>query len=576
MRFIDILDSKNVLDKKAVEAVLRKMETDKVSSFIALQLLRKDDKIIKELHQVIKKYYSDNQVLLWEGNIDDIKYSHKFMKTLNYKDSSCIISETTEDTLVFMADYEERSKISQALMQVTNVKWYLIKYADYKRWMDMNGKELILENVRHQQSFSDIELVQEEKESALDSVLSNAEQGQILSRINEIIIQGVESGASDIHFEPGYKSEGRVRYRVDGTLDTIVKVPNEIIAKMTRAWKTVSKMSDATQEPLNGNVTVRSENRLVDLRISTMPTVDGEKLEIRILNSSTLENKLEALGMSHDKIKIVRGMSKRSSGLILFTGPTGAGKSQSIFSLISEMDSESMSIYTLEDPVEQRIKGITQIKANEKLTFSKILRDVLRQDPDIIMVGEVRDKETADIVMEAGNTGHLVLSTLHTNTACSAVTRLIELGVEPYLIGANLIGVVNQRLLKKVCPSCSKYYKITEEDLEEHNLSEEWLGKIVKKPMKGGCAQCDYKGYKGRKGIYEVLKMDKELESLIKKDMSVYEFENMAKRKGLVLLRNKSADYLKEGTTSLEEVTRLLYDDNIVLEYNAVPGNDIK
>ena len=571
VNLLDSLTKNDILSELHAKAVAKYAKDKSIPEILALQELGKNLKI-SQLQFIIEKIYNDKETTMYEGNVSDIKYTAEYSDIIDYRAEYLIIDEKDNKLTIYIADIEKKGEVARRLFKAgkMDLTWKFITYSDYKEWMDKFGK-LLLRDIMRKKTFlqseaieSTVEVEQEEEE---DDDLK-LQEGVISGKMYNCIKTAVQMGASDIHFEPG--KPATIRVRVDGLVQVLETLKNSTLERMNRSLKSSSSMkTDNKFEPSGGSRQFKIDDRVVDCRISACPTVDGDKVVVRFLNTLRSVNNLKTLGMSLEQQKEIRKMTKRSSGLILITGPTGAGKTASLISLVHEMNSEKISIDTIEDPVEQRIQGVTQRQIDESkgLHFNVMLKEVLRQDPDVIVVGETRDVETAKTVMVAGNTGHLVLSTLHTNTACTAITRLIDMGVEPFLVSSNIIGVVNQRLLRRVCPYCKKEHIVTEEDVEECNLSKEWIGKTTYEASEG-CSICEYTGYDGRVGIYEVLTVDSDMKELIKNNMSVIEFENLAKSKGFRTLRDRVVDYLTLGIVSLEELERTLYDNTTELPYN--------
>jgi len=382
-----------------------------------------------------------------------------------------------------------------------------------------------------------------------------AEEGPIIKLANLILEQAVQDGASDIHVEP-MENRVRVRYRIDGVLQEVHSAPKSVQLALTSRLKILADLNIAERRvPQDGRFRLRLYNREVDFRVSTLPTAFGEKVVLRILDKKKTI-RLHELGLDEKELAIFRGLLKRPHGMILVTGPTGSGKTTTLYAALMELDRDTKNIVTLEDPIEYQLEGVSQSQVNPKigLTFASGLRSILRQDPDIIMVGEIRDLETAEISVQAALTGHLLLSTLHTNDAAGAVTRLIDMGVEPYLIASSVEGVLAQRLLRKVCPNCVEHYEPPRELLESLGLTGSEDAQFVRGK---GCRACRNLGYKGRTAIYEILVVDDDIRSLILKRAPSTEIRNLAVRKGMRTLRQAGIRKALEGITSLEEVFRV-------------------
>lgn len=384
-------------------------------------------------------------------------------------------------------------------------------------------------------------------------------------RMEKLILEdAIVQGASDIHIEPRQNFLS-VRYRVDGLLEEVMQVPSWMQSALISRIKVDAKMDIAERRlPQDGKMTEKIKGRDVDLRISTLPTHLGEKIAIRILDKSRKLLLLDDLGLSPREYIDFQSFIKRRDGIILLVGPTGSGKTTTLYALINEiLKGEALNIVTIEDPIEYEFKGVNQVQIHEKagLTFASFLRSVLRQDPNVIMVGEIRDKETADIAFKAAMTGHLVLSTVHTYDTAATITRLIDLGVEPYLIGSSLIGVVAQRLVRLNCPYCKEPYNPESETLQSLNIPETYKGGFYRGR---GCEQCNEKGYKGRTGIFEIMKVDKTMKELISAKEKEHTIRKTLLNNGISSLKEKAINKAMEGTITIEEALRTTYNESMV------------
>ena len=385
-----------------------------------------------------------------------------------------------------------------------------------------------------------------------------AEYDTVVSLVDEIIVTAMRRKASDIHFEPQDHSMS-VRLRVDGILYPLTEIDNDIKRGVISRIKILGDMDIADKRlPQDGRATFRSDEGSIDLRIASMPTVFGENVTIRLLDDRALSINLQDLGMSGDELEIFRKTIRRPWGEVLVTGPTGSGKSTTLYAALDELNSPSVKIYTVEDPVERRMPGIlqSQIRANIGLTFASALRSLVRSDPDIIMVGEIRDYETALIATEAALTGHMVLSTLHTNDAASAITRLLEMGIPAYLISSGLELIVAQRLARRLCPRCKETATLTKAKMTEEERA--FLGPHAAKIAKPvGCKRCYGTGYSGRLGLFEVLPVTSEIRRMILDHATAEQIRGQAVADGLKLLREDGRLRVLEGVTSIEEVLRV-------------------
>ena len=394
--------------------------------------------------------------------------------------------------------------------------------------------------------------------------LNDEEQNvPIINLVNTIIQQAINDKASDIHIEPD-EEVVRVRYRIDGILNELMKAPKTIQSELISRLKIMAQMDISEKRlPQDGRIKVKVQNKSIDLRVSSLPTVFGEKIVIRILDKSRLSLTLDQVGFDEDLLKLFKTLSSAPNGIVLMTGPTGSGKTSTLYAAINFVKSPEINITTVEDPVEYLIPSINQVQVRSEigLTFARTLRSILRQDPNVILIGEIRDFETAQIAIESALTGHLVFSTLHTNDAASAVTRLIEMGVEPYLVASAVIGVGGQRLVRKICPSCRISYEIKDpeqiEVLKENgfNTKELFTGK--------GCLTCRKTGYAGRTAIHEIMTINDEIHGLILDSASARDIRQAAVKSGMRTMRVDGLQKAIKGVTTLKEVLRLTRGEEI-------------
>lgn len=408
---------------------------------------------------------------------------------------------------------------------------------------------------------SEVEL-NDESVNSLDimSVEELADGSPVINLVNFLIAQSIRQGVSDIHIEPGRKHSS-VRYRIDGQLVEAMQPRREMHPAIVSRIKVMAKLDIAEQRiPQDGRCQVAVESKEVDLRVSTLPTVLGEKVVIRILDSSRLTFNLDRLGMTSDTLKLSKQLISKPHGLLLVTGPTGSGKTTTLYSALELTKSIHNNIVTVEDPVEYRLSLINQVQTDSKreFGFSKALRAILRQDPDVIMVGEIRDAETAAIAVQAALTGHLVLSTLHTNDSASAVTRLVDMGVEPYMVASALVGVIAQRLVRQVCPHCKTSYYPKSDYLRAIKYTKASSRSFIRGT---GCRTCLDTGFKGRMGIYEVLKVDQELRDIIVHETNTEAVRKWFKMKNGRTLLQSGFELAEKGITSLEEVSKIALFD---------------
>ena len=389
-------------------------------------------------------------------------------------------------------------------------------------------------------------------------LLDDTSDAPVIRLVNQMISQSVKAGASDIHIEP-FQDELVVRYRIDGILYPMMSPPKMFQSSLISRVKVMAKMNIAEKRiPQDGRAQVRLGNQEIDMRISTVPTNFGERLVIRLLNKSGSFMQISEFGLSQENERHLHEIFRQNHGIVLVTGPTGSGKTTTLYAGLSEINTPDRSIITVEDPVEYNLKGVGQIQVNQKtgLTFARGLRSIVRQDPDVILIGEIRDIETAEIAIQSALTGHLVFSTLHTNDAPGAVTRLVDLGVEPYLITSSVNHIIAQRLVRVLCPHCREEFVLSNADLSSfESINGLTPGQTVFKPK--GCPKCFNTGYSGRQAIMEILPLDEGLKSLILETSDANLIKEAAIKKGMKTLRADGLTKVAQGITSLREVLRV-------------------
>lgn len=397
----------------------------------------------------------------------------------------------------------------------------------------------------------------------LDTLKQLAESNPVKRLLNMILLQSIKDHASDVHFEP-FEEEFKLRYRIDGVLYEMIPPPKHIAMALVSRIKVMSNLDIAERRmPQDGRIPLVVEGKSVDLRVSVLPTIYGESVVMRILDRSNVQLDLEKIGMRDDDLRVFRQLINKPNGIVLVTGPTGSGKTTTLYAALNELNSIQDKLITTEDPVEYDIDGITQvqIRAEIDLTFAKCLRSILRQDPDIVLVGEIRDKETAEISIQASLTGHLVFSTLHTNDAPASIARLLDLGIEPFLITATLEGILAQRLARRICVHCKHTFTPTEDQLMELELLPDDVRD--RKFQRGrGCEACNNTGYRGRIGLYEIMTIDDELRDLITSHASTNLLRNAARKRGMRTLRETGLLAIFEGISTIEEVVRCTIVDD--------------
>lgn len=390
-------------------------------------------------------------------------------------------------------------------------------------------------------------------------ILEEVQNAPAVRFVNSIIEQAIKNRASDIHFEPTEK-DLRIRFRIDGQLTEAMRTIKSTHAPVVTRVKIMANMNIAERRlPQDGRFEFVSTEKNIDVRVSSLPTVFGEKLVLRLLDKENFVMTKEQLGFDKEDLVLFDKLIKRPYGIVLLTGPTGSGKTTTLYAMLKELNKPNVNIITVEDPVEYSIEGINQVQVNEKagLTFATALRSILRQDPDVIMIGEIRDTETAEIAIRSAITGHLVLSTLHTNDAAGAMTRLIDMGIEPYLVSSAVVGVIAQRLARKICDNCKISYKASESEKKILGVEEK---KDFTLYRGRGCPVCNKTGYRGRIPIYEILTVTSNIRELINAKASSDVIKEQAVKNGMKTLRESAKKFVLEGKTTIDEMLRLTYE----------------
>ena len=448
-------------------------------------------------------------------------------------------------------------KVRPVLAMESNILEFIKKYAGGDVDVDAFLTSLVE---------SDVEVV--ERESVDEGSATDLDQmvdgSPIINLVNVALLTAIRDKASDIHIEPDKKGT-RIRYRIDGVLRDLMKPPPGMHSAIVSRVKVIGKMDIAEKRlPQEGRVRLVAEGREIDLRVSSMPTLLGEKLVVRVLDKANLHVKMEDLGIRHDGLEAFKRMLRQPHGLVLVTGPTGSGKTTTLYSALDLLRSPERNIVTVEDPVEYQMDLINQIHVQDSigLSFAVALRSILRQDPDIIMIGEIRDEVTARVAVQAALTGHLVLATLHTNDAPGAVARLLDMNVEPYLLSSAINGVIAQRLCRTICAGCRTKYYPAEHVLQDAGI-EEYAGRAFQKG--GGCQRCHNSGFAGRVGIYEVMEVSPELRRMIHRGAATHELRDKVHQHGGLSLREEGVAIALQGKSSLEEVLRVTQNDQEVV-----------
>jgi type IV pilus assembly protein PilB len=465
----------------------------------------------------------------------------------------CDLSNTTIDYIKF-------------LLTGFNLDIYLTKYSDmmqYLNWADKTSaeEEKKSDNVNEliESAVIDMTAIDESETKEEETIKVDA---PIIKLANKIIFDAIKMKASDIHIEPHEKGV-TVRYRIDGVLHNILNLPLQIKSALTTRFKIMSHLDISERRlPQDGRIKATILGKEVDFRASTLPIIHGEKVVLRILEKGSLQLDLTKLGFEEISLQFFLDALEKPYGMILVTGPTGSGKTTTLYSALMRLNKPEVNIMTVEDPVEYSFQGINQVHVKEEigLTFAAALRSFLRQDPDIIMVGEIRDFETAEIAVKAALTGHLVLSTLHTNDAPSTITRLINMGIEPFLISSSVLLVVAQRLVRKLCPNCKRQETVSKETLLKLGFTEAEIENLnVYGPV--GCSECNLTGYKGRIALYEVMPITDEIKELILTGATSLDIKRQAVKEGMFTLRRSGLHKIMQGITSIKEVLRATFED---------------
>ncbi len=558
-RFLsDILRKKGLISEKDVDRIIkiqRDIGKDLQNIIIELNILKKDEMMIALADEIGVKYVNLNDM-----NIDPVivvlipeEMARRHQLIAIDKDENKLTVAMANPLDVFAYD-ELKIRLGYNIETVLTYGEDINKALDEvfgvtDEWDQVIGK---IENMP-------VTVLKEEEKEADISAVTAGEEVPIITLINLIILRAVKERASDIHIEPFSEETLKVRYRIDGILHDVMSLPRQLRLAVISRVKIMSGLDIAERRlPQDGRIQVNISGRKINIRVSILPTVNGEGAVLRILDPVSILLELNSLGFSRDMLPKFKSLIKKPNGIILVTGPTGSGKSTTLYTTLNILNSTEKKIMTIEDPVEYKLKGINQIQAKPKigLTFAAGLRSFLRQDPDIMLVGEIRDKETAEIAVQAALTGHLVLSTLHTNDAPSSVLRLIDIGIEPFLISSSVIGIIAQRLVRRICPKCKKEIKLTPDIakiLEEYEIDR---NKIIL--YKGeGCPHCKDTGYKGRIAIFELMIITDNIRDLITRNVTTVKLRETAIKEGMCMLKEDGLKKVYAGITTIEEVLRV-------------------
>ncbi len=569
MSLIDELIKQKLIDKKTAQSLEKEALSlgEKIESLILQEGLIPEEELFKikskQLNIPLEKFFSTKIPIEVLDSIPRESVEHYKMIPLRKKD------KVLEVGMVYPEDLKAQEALNFLSRQKGfNYKVVLISLGDFRKFFSQyetlaKEVEVALEDLENQLA------PKKNKVKNAGAIATKKGEAPISKTVAVILKHAVEGKASDVHIEPERKRT-RIRFRLDGVLHSSLFLPAEVHSSIVARIKIISKLKiDETRIPQDGRFSVLMDGKNIDFRVSTFPTTLGEKVVMRVLDSSDRLSNFDKLGIEDNNLKIIQEAIKRPFGTILVTGPTGSGKTTTLYVVLGKINKEGVNIVTLEDPVEYFVEGISQSQVKPEIgyTFASGLRHILRQDPDVIMVGEIRDNETAELATHAALTGHIVLSTLHTNNAIGAVPRLADLGVKIFLIPPTLNIIIAQRLARRLCPYCKKKVK---PNLEEKKFILDELEKFPPKIRNSydikddfwtwkpvGCARCGGTGYSGRIGVFEVLKMTKQLEKIILSDLSEEKIQEEAKRQGMVTMKQDGIIKVLKGKTSLEEIIRI-------------------
>jgi len=550
----DVLIAKGYLSGDVLKSTLAEQSHTGQLKLLGELLVEKeictDDQVAEGLSTVYGVPYAKLDVRLYDPKIIDIlprDYLEQNLVLPLFLIQDVLTIAVTEPSNLFLVDELKALTQKEVQLVVSTTK-------DIRRMLTSlpNSKVFVIDDIIEDSGSAEVTLIEEAIEDIGD-VEEIAGQSPVIRLVNFVIYNAVKEGASDIHIEPSDRCM-RVRNRIDGRLYKSLEVPHHLLNAVTSRIKIMAGLDISERRlPQDGRVHVMLDGRKIDLRVSTFPTTKGEKTVIRVLDTRGCSLNLEELGFAEDILTELQANIDAPNGIVLVTGPTGSGKSTTLYAALNHVSSMETNICTVEDPIEYHLPLINQFQVQEKvgLTFSKALRTLLRQDPDVIMVGEVRDEETARTAIQAALTGHLVFSTLHTNDACSAITRLINMGVEPYLIGAALNMVLAQRLVRRICPKCRQEH----DPPRNVRKALEKMGQNITTFYKGvGCKRCRNTGYSGRVGIHELLVLDDEMRDIIVANPAVGPIRQLALKRGMITLQHDGFRKVREGLTTVEEI----------------------
>ncbi len=555
-RLGDVLVEEGVVTEEEINEALRKRDRgEKLGEALVRFGYCTDSQIVDALSESlgIKRVnlgmiFVDDQVLKL---LDEEFVTKAKIMPINITGRRLVIA--TNDPLDFPTIENVRLKtgmnVETVLATKNDIETAIARYYGFTKTLKSLGIEAEKEKQEHEKFYE--ELVKEPEQDASES--------PIIQLVNQILLTAVKAEASDIHIDPT-EIEFKIRYRIDGVLTTERLLPKVILPKLISRIKVMGHMDITdTRNPQDGRIKTVIEGRPVDLRISTLPTVRGEKCVMRVLDLTRDSKGIDRLGFTETEKQRFMKLISRPNGIVLVSGPTGSGKTTSLYAALDQLNDPEDNIITVEDPVEIELEGINQVNVNPDIdfTFANALRSILRQDPDIMMIGEIRDVDTAQISVKAALTGHLVLSTIHTNSAVKTIGRLVDMGIDPFLVASSLSGIVAQRLVRKVCPVCGKTERPTENEQEIFKKHGYEINKVRRAV---GCSSCNNKGYKGRTAVFEILDVNDRIARMISNNEKEYDILDAAREDGTRLLVEAGLEKVKAGTTSVEEILKLGLD----------------
>jgi len=548
----------NLLDSKLEEALAYQHEKGGLLGEVLLHLrLLREEQVLEALAQQFE--------MSWMPQLDTTQVDHELIKKipiafcrryrvlpLRYEEGAILTAST--DPLETVALDDLRLLLGKPIKPILTTSVALLACLNraYDEIANPAGAEQVMEDIAANQSLDQLAHELDEPQDLLDAT----DEAPIIRLVNSVLFQAVRQRASDIHFE-SFERGLVVRYRIDGVLYPVLTPPKHLQASIIARLKIMAGLNIAEKRlPQDGRFAIRTSGKDVDLRVSVLPTSHGERVVLRLLEKENRLLNLSEMGFSKERLAVIHQLIQLAHGIILVTGPTGSGKTTTLYAALSHINAPDKNIITVEDPVEYQLLGIGQMQVNPKinLSFAAGLRSILRQDPDVIMIGEIRDRETAEIAIHASLTGHLVFSTLHTNDAASAATRLIDMGIEPFLVASSVVAVLAQRLLRRICPDCKRPYAPSEEELSRLDVAP---GSTMTLYRGAGCAACSQTGYRGRIGIFELMVLNDDIRRLIGGKADSTAIKQAAITNGMVTLKQEGAERVLQGQTTLEEVMRI-------------------